>query len=196
MMMAGSFHPPFSFRPCRKENGPWTVQKKRRLLVRGSRRAAGVFRDGADKTSQSSAGSRRTAPPSKSLPASAVPAEISGWPSHLTSFSFRAVRFAARWPGPTKDHGAAAGREAEGIPNLPGLEVPQGTGVSVPGCRKRQPTFPRRRQEVRIFADRPAETFFLFHRARRIFFLMSQKENGGCIAQAANAAGFPARRGG
>ena len=24
-------------------------------------------------------------------------------------------------------------------------------------------------------------TFFLFHRARRIFFLMSQKENGGCI---------------
>ena len=26
-----------------------------------------------------------------------------------------------------------------------------------------------------------AQTFFLFHRARRIFFLMSQKENGGCI---------------
>src|SRR5699024_5269205 len=26
-----------------------------------------------------------------------------------------------------------------------------------------------------------AETFFLFHRARRIFFLMSQKENGGRI---------------
>jgi len=24
-------------------------------------------------------------------------------------------------------------------------------------------------------------TFFLFHRARRIFFLMFQKENGGCI---------------
>ena len=30
-MMAGSFHPPFSFRSCRKENGPWTVQKKRTL---------------------------------------------------------------------------------------------------------------------------------------------------------------------
>ena len=27
-------------------------------------------------------------------------------------------------------------------------------------------------------------TFFLFHRARRIFFLMSQKENGGCISAA------------
>ena len=30
-----------------------------------------------------------------------------------------------------------------------------------------------------MYADRPAETFFLFHRARRILFLMSQKENGG-----------------
>ena len=27
-------------------------------------------------------------------------------------------------------------------------------------------------------------TFFLFHRARRIFFLMSQKENGGCVPAA------------
>ena len=33
-----------------------------------------------------------------------------------------------------------------------------------------------------MHADRPAETFFLFHRARRMFFLMSQKENGGRIA--------------
>ena len=32
-----------------------------------------------------------------------------------------------------------------------------------------------------MYADRPAETFFLFHRARRILFLMSQKENGGRI---------------
>ena len=31
MMMAGSIHPPFSFRSCRKENGSWTVQKKRTL---------------------------------------------------------------------------------------------------------------------------------------------------------------------
>ena len=32
-----------------------------------------------------------------------------------------------------------------------------------------------------MYADRPAETFFLFHRARRILFLMFQKENGGRI---------------
>ena len=31
-------------------------------------------------------------------------------------------------------------------------------------------------------------TFFLFHRARRIFFLMSQKENGGCIPTVSRAA--------
>ena len=38
MMMAGSFHPPFSFRSCRKENGPWTVQKKRTLRRVGPRK--------------------------------------------------------------------------------------------------------------------------------------------------------------
>ena len=38
------------------------------------------------------------------------------------------------------------------------------------------------------------ETFFLFHRARRIFFLMSQKENGGCIPPAKPASPVPAPR--
>ena len=33
MMMAGSSHHPFSFRSGRKENGPWTVQKKRALFL-------------------------------------------------------------------------------------------------------------------------------------------------------------------
>ena len=37
--MAATFHPPFSFRFCRKENGPWTVQKKRTLRRVGPRRA-------------------------------------------------------------------------------------------------------------------------------------------------------------
>ena len=49
----------------------------------------------------------------------------------------------------------------------PGWRFPQGPGVSVPDFYKGQPTFPRRRQEVCAGADRPAETFFLFHRARR-----------------------------
>ena len=47
----------------------------------------------------------------------------------------------------------------------PGRRVPQGQRVSVPDRRAGTPTFPRRRQEVRMYADRPAETFFLFHRA-------------------------------
>ena len=34
MMIAGPFHPPFSFPSCGKENGPWTVQKKRPLFAR------------------------------------------------------------------------------------------------------------------------------------------------------------------
>ena len=61
----------------------------------------------------------------------------------------------------------------------PGRRFPQGQRVSVPDRRAGRPTFPRRRQEVRIYADRPAETFFLFHRARRILFLMFQKRMGG-----------------
>ena len=63
----------------------------------------------------------------------------------------------------------------------PSCKFPQGQRVSVPDCRTGTPAFSRRRQEVRAGADRPAETFFLFHRARRILFLMFQKENGGRI---------------
>ena len=52
-----------------------------------------------------------------------------------------------------------------------------------------------------MYADRPAETFFLFHRARRILFLMSQKENGGGAHPCGNSPWRepdppPARRGG
>ena len=56
----------------------------------------------------------------------------------------------------------------------PGWRFPQGQRVFVPDCRKGPPTIPRLRRPTR-------RTFFLFHRARRIFFLMSQKENGGRI---------------
>ena len=66
-------------------------------------------------------------------------------------------------------------------PTSPGRRVPQGPGVSAPDCRTGLPTIPRRRQEGCVCADRPAETFFLFHRARRVFFLMFQKENGGAL---------------
>ena len=44
-----------------------------------------------------------------------VPMEAVGARLHLTFFYLRAFRFAARWPGPTKDHGAAAALDAEAI---------------------------------------------------------------------------------
>ena len=43
-MAACPFHPPFSFPSCGKENGPWTVQKKRPLFT--ALRCSGPPRDG------------------------------------------------------------------------------------------------------------------------------------------------------
>ena len=60
----------------------------------------------------------------------------------------------------------------------PGRRVPQGPGVSVPGCREGRPTFLRRRQEVRMYADRPAETFFLLTGCDRFLFDVSKRKWG------------------
>ena len=60
----------------------------------------------------------------------------------------------------------------------PGRRVPQGPGVSVPGCREGRPTFLRRRQEVRMYADRPAETFFLLTGCDRFLFDLSKRKWG------------------
>ena len=80
----------------------------------------------------------------------------------------------ARCRVPHKPPGQRQRKSAQhGSQTSPGQRVPQGPGVSVPDFYEGRPTFPRRRQEVCAGADRPAETFFLFHRARRIFFLMS-----------------------
>ena len=65
MMIAGPIHPPFSFPSCGKENGPWTVQKKRPLFCRAPVQwpsaRTGVSRIGAGKDCRPSAGSRRAA---------------------------------------------------------------------------------------------------------------------------------------
>ena len=53
----------------------------------------------------------------------------------------------------------------DGSLNFPGPGCPQEHHVSVPDCRAEPPIFSRRRQEVRMDADRPAEAFFLFPRA-------------------------------
>mgnify|MGYP007039986382 CR=1 FL=1 len=102
MLMAGQMHPPFSFRSCRKENGPCTVQKKRPLgrapvqwpsaltgvgvpvpapILPSLRARLGLLRFPQLPTRGGWCGGRR------------------GARSHLTSFSFRAFRFATRCPG-------------------------------------------------------------------------------------------------
>ena len=83
---------------------------------------------------------------------------------------------------------AAAERGAGGYPcTSPGQRIPQGPGVSVPDCRAGPPAIPRRRQEVRIHADRPAEAFFLLDRPRPVLFLPPcKKRMGGGNAQLAS----------
>ena len=99
-----AMHPPFSFRSCRKENGPCTVQKKRTPLVALRRlRASALY------------GGRREMVPAGLRGLSdgrgGVRYRLDGrFPrrgcrqqraarTHLTSFSFRAFRFATRYPG-------------------------------------------------------------------------------------------------
>ena len=93
---------------------------------------------------------------------------------HLTSFSFRAFRFATRFPGGRR--GRCPHRPVEEAPSTTGQRqrkaaqdvsltspvrrFPQGQRVSVPDFYTGQPTIPRRRQEVCAGADRPAEHFF------------------------------------
>ena len=93
--------PHFLFGLARKENGPCTVQKKRAL---GALRCSGPPRDGDRRIGASAALDL----PSGTLRSSAslqLPSR-GGWRggrwgarTHLTSFSFRAFRFATRSPG-------------------------------------------------------------------------------------------------
>ena len=69
-----SFHPPFSFRSCRKENGPWTVQKKRTLGAELAHKAQvrlkyGSCSKGVPPKLESPTGARRFWPLNRSSPA-------------------------------------------------------------------------------------------------------------------------------
>ena len=102
--------------------------------------------------------------------------ENRGARTHLASSSFRAFRFATRYPcarrgrcphRPVAEAPSTTGqrqrKEAQDVSlTSPGQKSSQGQRVSVSDCRKGQPTFPRRRQEGCASADRPTEAFFLF----------------------------------
>ena len=190
-------HPPFSFPSCGKENGPCTVQKKRplrRAPARSRLRATGV-------------GGSVQAPILACLRARYHLLRFLGLPSrggwcggrrgartHLICSSFRAFRFATRCPGGRRSGSLAYAamlllssttgqrqrkEELDVSQTSPGQRFPQGSGVSVPDFYKGVPAIPRRRQEVCAGADRPADAFFLFHRARRILFLALPKREWG-----------------
>ena len=141
-----AMHPPFSFRSCRKENGPCTVQKKRTPFVALRHlRASALY-----------GGRREMVPACSRWPPDGrggMRWELErGFPrrgcggyrgarTHLTSSSFRAFRFATRSPGgrgglhqlPSTAKPAAAKREAAQCDNHPDEvgTIRHGTAVSI-----------------------------------------------------------------
>ena len=144
--------------------------------------------------------------------------------THLTSFSFRAFRFATRCPGghggvyhtgpkafrvpvgadaligplqkPHQPPGQRQRKEKQDVSlTSPGRRFPQGQRVSVSDRRKGLPTIPRRRQEVCAGADRPAEAAFSFGPgAARFLFNKIEKKMGGASAQPSAWLHTPSRR--
>ena len=190
-------HPPFSFRSCPKRKRAVHGPKEK-----GARRAPVQWpsaRDGGRRIGASADFAR----PSGTLWSSASSCNCRpvadgarrrrGAKPHLTSFSFRAFRFATRSPGgrrsccvvrmlkPSSTTGQRQRKEKLGVSQTsPGQRFPQGPGVSVSDYRAGSPTFPRRRQEVCACADRPAEAFFLFGPCTaRFSFCKTQKEKWG-----------------
>ena len=130
--------PPISLLSCQKRNGPCTVQRERRRARSGAvaLRAYGGRRTSA--CSDFSWPSGTLGPSVRSI----LPSR-GGWcvlgrgaRTHLTSFSFRAFRFATRCPGGRRsfvalayaetlinNRPAAAKREAGCIPDFPGPKV-------------------------------------------------------------------------
>ena len=157
-------HPPFSFRSCPKRKRAVHGPKEKGAFCRAPVQLPSA-RDGGRRIGASA----DLAWPSGTLQSSArsILPSRGGWcggrrgaRSHLNSFSFRAFRFARRCLV-LRGSVSGSGERGRGYPcTSPGWWLPQGLGVSVPDCREGQPTIPRRRQEVRIHADRPAEHFF------------------------------------
>ena len=186
-------HPPFSFRSCRKENGPCTVQKKRTLLVatlhvrakllyegrrekvpaclRGLAHGRGLVRCGLD------GGFPRRG---------CVLGRVAR--THLTSSSFRAFRFATRCPGVRRSccvspccnshRPPASGSEKRSsrYPRLPRAKsLPKGQAFpSLTAARDSQPSpaggrrsAPAQTDPPNIFSFPPGAAHFLFDVSKR-----------------------------
>ena len=137
---SSGMHPPFSFPSCGKENGPCTVQKKRplrRAPARSRLRATGVG-GSVQAPILACLRARYTLLRFLQLPSrGGWCGSCRGARTHLTSFSFRAFRFATRCPGGCRgrcphrpaaeafiNHRPAAAKiSAACIPDFPGLKV-------------------------------------------------------------------------
>ena len=209
-------HPPFSFRSCRKENGPCTVQKKRTLLVALRHlRASALY------------GSWREMVPAglRWLPDGRGGVRYrldGGFPrrgcvlgrgarTHLTGSSFRAFRFATRYPGGRRGlcfradvhirplhqflRGTASGSEKRSRDNAmttPTTSAPSATGRQLQTCRREKRA--RRQAKIGACTDPPPPVARRHERAGArlsgLFFWtvhgpfsfpQEGKENGGCI---------------
>ena len=154
--------PPFSFWRAKKRTGGGAVQEKKRL-ARNLRRAQVRLQYGGCSSElppkpESSAGARRTFSTNQPSP------RLYPWRVNAGG------RRKACPPGP-----------ADATPALPG-ERQRKSAQRVSGRSKTHaPSTPRAATFLKPAKQSHRDTFFLFHRARRIFFLMSQKEMGGAF---------------
>ena len=183
--------PPISLLSCQKRNGPCTVQREKRLAHSGAvaLRAHGGRRIGAcpdlglPSGTLYSPATFGTAVPWRMVPTS------SGWLTHGPASIFAAAGCSSR------ERKRQRGGRLRVSPTSPGRRFPQGPGVSVPDFYTGQPTIPRRRQEGRIYAARPAEAIFsLGPSTARSLFVKNKKRMGGGMSQLASQLNPPGGR--
>ena len=139
MMMAGSIHPPFSFRSCRKENGPWTVQKKRTLAQTCTYVQVclntGVVRIGTDQMKSPSAGRDPLRQSRFSASAADNLAETSG-------------RFLIPSPSGPAAAPPALGEPPDSLRSRTAMGPARGMSNEVHSTRREYPTTPARQRSV------------------------------------------------
>ena len=170
-------HPPFSFRPCRKENGPCTVQKKRTLRRVGLRQRR-----------PPAAGGGRLALPCRSQGRKrAALGEIFG--PGRSGIPFAPLFAAAHVPARNSQRQRKE-KQRPCVNHPDNLRtIRHGTAVtgiaeenSVPEGQAKSALAPIRRPPSRGGPlHRSAPTLFSLDRARPVSLLARQKRNGGCI---------------
>ena len=185
-----AMHPPFSFRSCRKENGPCTVQKKRTLRRVGLRQrrppAAGGRRLAVPRGGQrrKRAALRETFGPGRYRDTSCVSPRCRSRFREEQPAAAKRVAEAIRQPPQRRRHHPprdGSCKLAEDLSVLEGQAKSEQAPIRRPPCARR------------ATAPECAQRFFLFHRARRILFLgKTKKRMGGASPAGAEPLSIPA----